>query len=42
MGGLGLVGILGYLTGVPTAYQWQPFTDMAVLSAVGCIILGWV
>ena len=38
--GLGLVGILGYLTGVPTAYQWQPFTDMAMLSAVGCIILG--
>jgi signal transduction histidine kinase/ActR/RegA family two-component response regulator len=40
VGGLGLVGGLGYLTGVPTAYQWQPFTDMAMLSAVGCIILG--
>ena len=38
--GLGLVGSLGYLTGVPTAYQWQPFTDIAVLSAVGCVILG--
>jgi len=21
-------------------YQWQPFTDMAVLSAVGCVVLG--
>ena len=40
VGGLGLVGVLGYLTGVPTAYQWQPFTDMAVLSAVGCVVLG--
>jgi signal transduction histidine kinase/ActR/RegA family two-component response regulator len=40
VGGLGLVGALGYLTGVPTAYQWQPFTDMAMLSAVGCIVLG--
>ena len=40
VGGLGLVGGLGYLTGVPTAYQWQPFTDMDMLSAVGCIILG--
>jgi hypothetical protein len=40
VGGLGLVGSLGYLTGVPTAYQWQPFTDMAVLSAVGCVVLG--
>src|SRR5215471_1812897 len=38
--GLGLVGSLGYLTGVPTAYQWQPFTDIAVLSAVGCVVLG--
>jgi two-component system NtrC family sensor kinase len=38
--GLGLVGVLGYLTDVPTAYQWQPFTDMAVLSAVGCVVLG--
>src|SRR5215470_19381713 len=40
VGGLGLVGSLGYLTDVPTAYQWQPFTDMAVLSAVGCVVLG--
>jgi signal transduction histidine kinase/CheY-like chemotaxis protein/sensor domain CHASE-containing protein len=40
VGGLGLVGALGYLTGVPTAYQWQPFTDMAMLSAVGCVVLG--
>src|SRR5207302_917053 len=40
VGGVGLVGVLGYLTGVPTAYQWQPFTDMAVLSAVGSVILG--
>src|SRR5215475_15832964 len=40
VGGLGLVGGLGYLAGVPTAYQWQPFTDMAVLSAVGCVVLG--
>ena len=40
VGGLGLVGVLGYLMGVPTAYQWQPFTDMAVLSAVGCVVLG--
>jgi two-component system NtrC family sensor kinase len=40
VGVLGLVGILGYLTGIQTAYQWQPFTDMAVLSAVGSIILG--
>gem|GEM_PF-1328710 len=40
VGGLGFVGSVGYLTGVPTAYQWQPFTDMAVLSAVGCVILG--
>jgi hypothetical protein len=34
-GGLGLVGVLGYLLGIPTAYQWQPFTDSVVLSAVG-------
>jgi signal transduction histidine kinase/ActR/RegA family two-component response regulator len=40
VGGLGLVGGLGYLAGVPTAYQWQPFTDMAMLSALGCIVLG--
>lgn len=40
VGGLGLVGVLGYLADVPTAYQWQPFTDMAVLSAVGCVVLG--
>src|SRR5215813_1653890 len=38
--GLGLVGGLGYLTGVPMAYQWQPFTDMDVWSAVGCVVLG--
>src|ERR671934_290588 len=38
--GLGLMGVLGYLLGIPTAYQWQPFTDMAVLSAVGSVILG--
>jgi len=40
VGGLGLVGVLGYLMGVPTAYQWQPFTDMAALSAGGCVVLG--
>src|SRR6266566_1306532 len=40
VGGLGLVGVLGYLLCVPTAYQWPPFTDMAVLSAVGSVILG--
>jgi signal transduction histidine kinase/CheY-like chemotaxis protein len=40
VGGLGLVGVLGYLTDAPTAYQWPPFTDMAVLSAVGSVILG--
>jgi hypothetical protein len=34
-GGLGLMGVLGYLLGIPTAYQWQPFTDSVVLSAVG-------
>src|SRR5918911_425658 len=38
--GLGLVGVLGYLLGIPTMYQWQPFTDMALLSAVGSVILG--
>jgi PAS domain S-box-containing protein len=40
VGGLGLVGSFGYVTGTPTAYQWQPFTDMSVLCAVGCVVLG--
>jgi two-component system NtrC family sensor kinase len=40
VGGLGFVGVLGYLMDVPTAYQWQPFTDMDLLSAVGCVVLG--
>ena len=38
--GFGVVGCLGYLTGVSTAYSWQPFTDMAVQSAAGFVILG--
>ena len=38
--GLGLVGCLGYLTGVQTAYSWPPFTDMDVQSAAGLVMLG--
>src|SRR5262245_52238827 len=40
VGGLGLVGSFGYVAGVPTAYQWQPFTDMSMLCAIGCVVLG--
>lgn len=38
--GFGAVAGFGYLLGIPTAHSWQPFTDMVVQTAAGCIILG--
>ncbi len=35
----GLLACIGYLTGWQSAYSWQLFTDMAVHTAVGFIVL---
>ena len=34
----GLLACIGYLTGWQSAYSWQPFTDMAIHTAVGFVV----
>lgn len=36
---LGLVALIGYLTGLKT-YSWRYFPDMAPQTALGCVVLG--
>jgi branched-subunit amino acid permease len=38
--GFGAVAVFGYVMGIQTAHSWHPFSDMAVQTAVGCIVLG--
>ncbi len=37
---LGIVPILGYISGVETAYGWQNFAHMSILSALCLVLLG--
>jgi hypothetical protein len=37
---LGLIACLGYVTGWQAAYSWKPFTDLAVHTAAGFVVLG--
>jgi two-component system NtrC family sensor kinase len=37
---LGLIACIGYVTGWQAGYSWKPFTDMAVHTAAGFVVLG--
>jgi signal transduction histidine kinase/sensor domain CHASE-containing protein/ActR/RegA family two-component response regulator len=37
---LGLIACVGYVTGWQDGYSWKPFTDMAVHTAAGFVVLG--
>jgi len=40
VGAIGAVPFLGYLAGVPTAYEWAQLTRMGVHTAAGLVLLG--